>query len=122
MKTNVFEIGKSVLVSSKGNGKKSIYKKELFTDCVTDSEKKSMRIKLRRELQKYLATFIQYEKNPNKLNDLYTVWIEYAKNVYENAKIIADGNISESNATIIKRFLNAMEQIENKNKVTTKTK
>ena len=121
MKTNVFEIGKEILISSKGNGKKTIYKKELFSECVTDAEKKSMRIKLRRELQKYLATFIQYEKNPNKLNELYSVWIQYAKNVYENTNIIADGNVSESNATIIKRFLNAMEQIEKK-QLATKTK
>lgn len=109
MKNEIFEIGKSVLLSSAGN-RKSIYKSEIFSECKTDREKKSMRIRLRRERDKYLSAFLQYQKNPTKLSELKKVWKEYANKVYTDINIICDNNTASESIELIKKFVAFMEK------------
>lgn len=103
---NIFEIGASSLVSGTKSSK-TIYKKEIFTDCKTDKEKKHLRLKLRRHLQKFIASYVTYrqQKANDKLEQLKKDWLLYAKNVYENTEIIIDGNASDDLQKDCKMFL-----------------
>ena len=109
MKNEIFEIGKNVLLSNVGN-RKSIYKSEIFKECKTDREKKSMRIRLRRERDKYISAFLQYQKNPTKLNELKQVWKQYANKVYTDINIICDNNTASESIETIKKFVAFMEK------------
>ena len=109
MKNEIFETGKSVLLSNAGN-RKSIYKSEILKECKTDREKKSMRIRLRRERDKYIAAFLQYQKNPTKLNQLKTIWKQYASKVYTDINIICDNNTASESIETIKKFVAFMEK------------
>ena len=75
-----------------------------------DKEKKSLRIKLRRKLKNFLGAFLQNEKNPEKISEIKKDWQNYAKQVYNNVEIIMDGNTSNDNAELCKRFLKAMSK------------
>ena len=103
---NIFEIGASSLVSGTKSSK-TIYKKEIFSECKTDKEKKHLRLKLRRHLQKFIASYVTYrqQKATDKLDQLKKDWLLYAKNVYENTEIIIDGNASDELQRDVKTFL-----------------
>lgn len=106
MALNIFQIGASSLVSSTKSSK-TIYKKEVFADCKNDKDKKHLRLKLRRHLQKFIASYVTYrqQKNNDKLEQLRKDWLLYAKNVYENTEIIIDGNASDVLQKDCKMFL-----------------
>lgn len=103
---NIFEIGASSLVSGTKSSK-TIYKKEIFLECKTDKEKKHLRLKLRRHLQKFIASYVTYkhQKATDKLDQLKKDWLLYAKNVYENTEILIDGNASDELQNDVKAFL-----------------
>lgn len=103
---NIFQIGASSLVSGTKSSK-VIYKREIFAECKNDKERKHLRLKLRRHLQKFIASFITYrqQKNTDKLEQLRKDWLIYAKNVYENTEIIIDGNASDELQKDCKMFL-----------------
>lgn len=107
--SDILKIGNTILTSEK-NSKQGIYKGELFLDCKDDKEKKSLRIKLRRKLKNFLGAFLQNEKNPEKISEIKKEWQNYAKQVYNNVEIIMDGNTSNDNAELCKRFLKAMSK------------
>lgn len=107
--SDILKIGNTILTSEK-NSKQGIYKRELFSDCKGDKEKKSLRIKLRRKLKNFLGAFLQNEKNPEKISEIKKEWQNYAKQVYNNVEIIMDGNTSNDNAELCKRFLKAMSK------------
>ena len=107
--SDILKIGNTILTSEK-NSKQGIYKMELFLDCKDDKEKKSLRIKLRRKLKNFLGAFLQNEKNPEKISEIKKEWQNYAKQVYNNVEIIMDGNTSNDNAELCKRFLKAMSK------------
>lgn len=107
--SDILKIGNTILTSEK-NSKQGIYKRELFLDCKDDKEKKSLRIKLRRKLKNFLGVFLQNEKNPEKISEIKKEWQNYAKQVYNNVEIIMDGNTSNDNAELCKRFLKAMSK------------
>lgn len=107
--SDILKIGNTILTSEK-NSKQGIYKRELFSDCKDDKEKKSLRIKLRRKLKNFLGAFLQNEKNPEKISEIKKEWQNYAKQVYNNVEIIMDGNTSNDNAELCKRFLKAMSK------------
>lgn len=107
---NIFEIGKNVLVSNAGN-RKSIYKSEIFAGK-TQIEKKHMRTKLRREMAKYLGTFLACKNNPDKLKQLKTAWDKYAKIVYTDVTIICDGNTDADTKKLCAEFIGAMSKIK----------
>lgn len=108
---NIFEIGATNLVKG-AKSSKTIYKKEIFADCKTDKEKKHLRIKLRRHLKSFIASAFTYQqtKQNEKLKALQNDWKEYAKQVYQNAEIIVDGNASEDFAKDCKNFLQVMNK------------
>lgn len=107
--SDILKIGNTILTSEK-NSKQGIYKRELFLDCKDDKEKKSLRIKLRHKLKNFLGAFLQNEKNPEKISEIKKEWQNYAKQVYNNVEIIMDGNTSNDNAELCKRFLKAMSK------------
>lgn len=107
MATNsIFSIGANSLVSG-AKSSKTIYKKEIFTECKTDKEKKHLRLKLRRRLGTFIASYVQYKqlKQNDKLEQLKKDWLQYSKLVYENTSIIIDGNASEDMQKDCKIFL-----------------
>ena len=103
---NIFLIGASSLVSGTKSSK-VIYKKEIFSECKSDKERKHLRLKLRRHLQKFIASYVTYrqQKANDKLEALRKDWLLYAKNVYENTEIIIDGNASDDLQKDCKMFL-----------------
>lgn len=107
--SDILKIGNTILTSEK-NSKQGIYKRELFLDCKDGKEKKSLRIKLRRKLKNFLGAFLQNEKNLEKISEIKKEWQNYAKQVYNNVEIIMDGNTSNDNAELCKRFLKAMSK------------
>lgn len=112
MKANeILAIGNEIFST---NERKSIYKKEIFTECKTDKEKKNLRMKLRKKLDAFIAEFIASNKNTEKRKALKKAWQEYAKQVYINANCIVDANANTEKRDTIKNFLLAMNEKESK--------
>ncbi len=108
MKANeILAIGNEIFSTSE---RKSIYKKEIFTECKTDKEKKNLRMKLRKKLDSFIAEFISSNKNAEKRKALKKAWQEYAKQVYINVNCIVDANANTEKRDTIKNFLNAMNE------------
>lgn len=122
MKTNeILNIGNDLFSTSE---RKSIYKKEIFSECKTDKDKKSLRMKLRKKLDNFIAEFIASRNNANKLSELKTAWQKYAKEVYINVNQIVDANANTEKKQSISDFLavmNAENNAKQSNKVTNKT-
>ena len=64
----ILAIGNDLIISKK-KGNKGIYKESLFKD-LSEKEKKSLRIKLRRKTNNFIGTFLQVEKKPTELKKL----------------------------------------------------
>lgn len=109
MKANEILAKGNEILAINSNNRKSIYKRELFAEC-TDKEKKALRIKLRKKLYNFFATFLQVEKNPQKLNELKKLWEDYAKDVYLDVSDIIENNAKEDNIKLAKRFLSTMNK------------
>lgn len=118
MATSIFEIGKDLLKSE--SNRKNIYKKDLFKDCATDKEKKSMRIKLRRKKDSFIAAYLSSKKNETKLKELFSVWKQYASQVYTDINIIVDSNSTSENIKICNEFVEAFKKFEEKEKAVAK--
>lgn len=122
MKTNeILNIGNDLFSTSE---RKSIYKKEIFSECKTDKDKKSLRMKLRKKLDNFIAEFIASRNNVNKLSELKTAWQKYAKEVYINVNQIVDANANTEKKQSISDFLavmNAENNAKQSNKATNKT-
>lgn len=118
MNATIFEIGKNILKTE--SNRKSIYKKELFSDCVTDKEKKSLRIKLRRKKDNFIACYLANKKNETKLKELFSAWKQYAEKVYNDIYIIVDNNSAKENISICNEFIEKFKSFEGTNKKTTK--
>lgn len=122
MKTNeILNIGNDLFSTSE---RKSIYKKEIFSECKTDKEKKFLRMKLRKKLDNFIAEFIASRNNANKLSELKTAWQKYAKEVYINVNQIVDANANTEKKQSISDFLavmNAENNTKQSNKATNKT-
>ena len=111
--TEILAMGNEIFST---NERKSIYKKEIFSDCKTDKEKKNLRMKLRKKLDSFIAEFIATSKNEEKRKVLKNTWQEYAKQVYINVNRIVDSNANTEKKDTIKQFLLAMNETEKKNK------
>ena len=120
MNSTIFEIGKNLLKTE--SNRKSIYKKELFSECVTDKEKKTLRIKLRRKKDTFIACYLANKKNEAKLKELFSTWKQYAEKVYNDIYIIVDNNSAKENIHICNEFIERFKSFEEKtNKQTKKT-
>ena len=120
MNATIFEIGKNILKTE--SNRKSIYKKELFADCVTDKEKKSLRIKLRRKKDTFIACYLANKKNEAKLKELFSAWKQYAEKVYNDIYIIVDNNSARENISICNEFIERFKSFEGTIKKTTTKK
>lgn len=105
------ETSKSNVLKSSSKSKTGIYKKEIFAECQTDKEKKSLRIKLRRKLDQFLGAYLANKNKPDEgLKELKEVWQNYAKQIYEDTKIICDNNSDADKQKLVEKFLQAMEK------------
>lgn len=120
MNATIFEIGKNILKTE--SNRKSIYKKELFSDCVTDKEKKSLRIKLRRKKDTFIACYLANKKNEAKLKELFSAWKQYAEKIYNDIYIIVDNNSAKENISICNEFIEKFKSFEGSGKKANTTK
>lgn len=120
MNSTIFEIGKNILKTE--SNRKSIYKKELFSECVTDKEKKSLRIKLRRKKDTFIACYLANKKNEAKLKELFSAWKQYAEKVYNDIYIIVDNNSAKENIQICNEFIEKFKSFEGGTKKATAKK
>lgn len=110
MKANeILTIGNEILKTER-NGKRSIYKDELFSECKTDKEKRALRIRLRRKTHQFLGDFLAKEKNEKELQSLREAWKKFSKEVYISTSKIFEKNASEENKNLAARFLAAMSE------------
>ena len=104
------ETSKSNVLKASAKSKTGIYKKEIFAECQTDKEKKSLRIKLRRKLDQFIGAYLANKNKPEGLKELKEVWQNYAKQIYEDTKIICDNNSDADKQKLVEKFLQAMEK------------
>lgn len=116
---SIFEVGKESLTTTNRTGA-TIYKNELF-EGLNPSEKKSLRIKLRRRKDAFISTYLQIKNNETKLNQLKKDWNDYSKLVYTDVTKIIDNNATSDNIKYALDFIDAMSEKETK-KETKKSK
>lgn len=101
-------VDKSLLVSSQGSKKENIYKKDIFADCITDRDKKTVRRKLRNILDNYVKSILLC-KDAAKLKKLCLDFDKYYKGVYNindySLQSIASNNIDANKKENLIKFL-----------------
>lgn len=107
---SIFNVGKESLTVSNRTGA-TIYKNELF-EGLNPTEKKSLRIKLRRRKDAFISTYLQVKNNETKLNQLKKDWLDYSKLVYTDVTKIIDNNATSENIKYALEFINAMQEKE----------
>ncbi len=115
---NILSIGNNILKQSNINGAKiGIYKNDLFVG-MNDKQKKSLRIKLRNKLQSYVETLSYYheQKNVEQCKKTSNFFIEFAKNVYNDARILFENNTNETKQQNIVMFQKLVETYTNTSK------
>ena len=77
-------LDKSLFVTVSGMNKENVYKLEVFKDCITDRDKKTIRRKLRNILENFISSFLKYSelKDTNKIKALKKEFDGYYKQVY----------------------------------------
>ena len=96
------------LVKARGTSS-SIYKASLF-EGQDDKGKKAIRRKVRRIRDQFLGAFIEKKGKPAELKGLQKDWMEFASQVYNDAKFIFEKNTSEEDQAICNEFTKAMAQ------------
>ena len=71
----------SLFVSSVGMRKENIYKKEVFSDCLTDRDKKTQRRKIRNVVENFMKSIL-LQKDLSKLNRLCLDFDKFYKGTY----------------------------------------
>lgn len=89
-------------VGKTGNG--DIYQSKVFSDCVTEKDKKARRIKLRKMRDNFIESFFD-TKNKNNKNEIISQWKEFAEGVYKDVNIIFSGQTSDDKAILFSKFL-----------------
>lgn len=106
-------VDKSLLVSNQGNKKENIYKKDIFADCITDRDKKTVRRKLRNILDNYVKSILTC-KDSAKLKKLCIDFNTYYLGVYNvndySLQSIASNNIDESKKENLQKFLQIVQK------------
>ena len=77
-------LDKSLFVTISGMNKENVYKLDVFKDCITDRDKKTIRRKLRNILENFISSFLKYSelKDTNKIKALKKEFDSYYKQVY----------------------------------------
>lgn len=124
---DLFKDANSVLKTNAKQGT-SIYKSELF-EGLNNSEKKSLRIKLRRMKDKFIQSYVMNKTNKEYLKELQKTWLKYAKDIYNDVSIIVDNNSTQQNKDDASNFITAMlvdyskkDDTTKQNKTTKQTK
>lgn len=109
---SILLIGNSNLIN-KVRGGATLYKVNLF-EGLNEKEKKHLRIKLRRKLDSFINSAFEFvaTKKENELKQLKEDWITYAKQIYIDANIICDANVSEQKRKDVILFLDTMNKIK----------
>lgn len=102
------------ILSSTARGANGMYRKELFSG-LTNLEKKQQRSKIRRQVEKFLKTFVQFErdgknKDGKDFSELRTTWKKFSEIVYTDANLLRSQNYESNQKALICRFLNAMQE------------
>lgn len=71
----------SLFVSSVGMRKENIYKKDVFSDCLTDRDKKTQRRKIRNVVENFMKSIL-LQKDLSKLNRLCLDFDKFYKGTY----------------------------------------
>lgn len=112
MKANeILAIGNEIFTT---NGRKSIYKAEIFAEVKTDREKKNLRMKLRKKLYAFIGQYIAVRNDKTKVEELKSVWLKYAKQVYIDINCIVDANANTEKKKSISDFLAVMNSTTKK--------
>lgn len=96
------------LVKTRGTSS-SIYKASLF-EGQDDKGKKVIRRKVRRIRDQFIGAFLEKKGKPAELKGLQKDWMEFASQVYNDAKFIFEKNTSEEDQAICNEFTKAMAQ------------
>lgn len=121
-------VDKSLLISSQGSKRENIYKKDIFSDCITDRDKKTVRRKLRNILDNYVKSILTC-KDSTKLKKLCSDFNTYYQGVYNindySLQSIASNNIDESKKENLQKFLQIVQKnisVSSSKKLATKNK
>ena len=108
---SILSIGNSNLIN-KVRGGATLYNVNLF-EGLNDKEKKHLRIKLRRKLDSFINSSFEFvaTKKESELKQLKNDWIAYAKQIYIDANIICDANVSDQKRKDVILFLETMNKI-----------
>lgn len=109
----------NVVVSenSKTKGDTGIYRPELFAECETDRDKKSVRKKIRNRCEDNVLDGIKTAKNLGKeaFSDwVKRVWKPFAESTYKNPQVFFNetGNVSEKTLQRNKLFAKLLKTIK----------
>lgn len=111
-------IDKSLFVSNSGQNKENIYKKDIFSHCITDNDNKRIRRKIRNTIDSFCSSFIAYKANgqTDKLKQLknqFDVFYKtvYIKNDYSIESIVSNNTEINKKNNIIK-MLSIIKEIK----------
>ena len=95
-----------------------IYRSDVYAEMekklgrkLTDREKSRYRSRLRKNLQEFIATFAGC-KNAEQKKQFKTVFMDYAKGVYQNPYILYGSSKSAEKSAEIDKFVSELEKIK----------
>lgn len=109
----------NVVVSenSKTKGETGIYRPEIFANCETDRDKKSVRKKIRNRCEDNVLDGIKTAKNLGK--EAFTDWVKrvwkpFAESTYKNPQVFFNetGNVSEKTLQRNKLFAELLKTVK----------
>ena len=103
--------------NSKTKGDTGIYRAELFANCETDRDKKSVRKKIRNKCEDNVLEGIKTAKNLGKdsFRDwVKRVWMPFAEKTYKNPAVFFNetGNVSEKTLQRNKLFAELLKTVK----------
>lgn len=103
----------SLFVSSLGSKKENIYRKEVFSDCLTDRDKKTQRRKIRNIVESFMKSIL-LQKDSSKLNRLCVDFDKFYKGTYTlndySFESICSKNTDESKKDNIIKMLDIVKK------------
>lgn len=102
----------SLLKSNAGIAKESIYKKEIFENCLSDKSKKQVRSKIRKFIDNFLESILLC-KDAEKLKKLCLEFDKFYKSVYiindYSLASIVSNNTNETKKINLQKMLNIVK-------------
>lgn len=104
---------KSLLSTAKGMRKENIYRKEVFADCLTDREKKSMRRKIRNILESFISSLLR-SKNVVTTKAITKDFLVFYKEIYSlndfSIESLISNNSDETKKENVRKFLEIVKK------------